>query len=46
MTARSPKMNRLDIIEFINLYINATEDAKASVEQTLTSNQPPVEPQD
>ena len=36
----------MDIYEFINLYLQANDEVKASVEQTLTSNQPPVEPQD
>ena len=40
---KSPKMNKLDIIKFIDLYINATEDAKKSVEKILESHQPPAE---
>ena len=36
----------MDMYEFINLYLQANDEVRASVEKILTSEQPPVEPQD
>lgn len=36
----------MNMIEFINLYINAVEEAKTLIEQTLESTPPQTEPLD